>query len=680
VDGARAGGDEAAEAVALPDFTERPPRDAGAVGRLRRFAGSLFGRTLLALLAVGLLPVAIASFRLVDLNREAMAEQVLRTHVVAARTSAARVSAFVDARRALALGAASNPALAEPRAPGAASFLAENVRAWAGLGVLAVAVRTPAGEEVVRAQLTEPGVGATVSLVLEASSGGPTSAVQVGERALLRLSAPLARAAGEVVVVADGAELASALESDEIGEQAELVLLDANGVRVAGSTLAPGALPGALLDTARSGRVASASRFRRDDGHDVLGASAPVEGTPWAVVSLQPLRVADALAESVRRRAMTAVGAALLLIAAISAIAWTSVVRPVARLAAAQNRLAGRAGEGGAGSIGELEASFAALERALADRGSVDAVSLGRYRVLEVLGSGGMGTVFRGFDPKLERPVALKIVRTKLAAAGQPPSDTRRTERLLREAVTSARFNHPHIVAVYDVEDTPQGAFVAMEFVDGASLEALIDTQGVLAPSDAAALGAAVAEALATAHGREVLHRDVKPANVLLGKDGAIKVTDFGIAALVSGQSEDRDRIFGTPGFLAPEVLLDGAWGPAADLFALGVTLHYALTGELPYPGATPRDLLRATLEGPNARPAGRGAEATELERLVLRLVAREAAARPPSAQAVAEELAGLCQARSWSWRSRPVGAVPHATRRAPSGQWLATQENRRVR
>jgi len=653
-------------------------RDAGAAGRLRRFAGSLFGRTLLALLAVGLLPVAIASFRLVDLNREAMAEQVLRTHVVAARTSAARVSAFVEARRALALGAAANPALTEPRAPAAASFLAENVRAWAGLGVLAVSVRTPTGEEVVRAQLTDPGVGSTASQVL-AARAGPIATVQAGDRVLLRLAAPLARAAGEVVVVADGAELASALQSDEIGEQAELVLLDGNGGRIAGSPLAPGALPGALLDTARSGRVASASRYRRDDGRDVLGASAPVEGTSWAVVSLQPLRVADALAASVRRRAATALGAALLLIGLISAVAWVSVVRPVARLAAAQNRLAGRAGQGSAASIGELEASFAALERALVDRGSVDAVSLGRYRVLEVLGSGGMGTVFRGFDPKLERPVALKIVRAK-PSPGRAPADSRRTERLLREAVTSARFSHPHIVAVHDVEDTPEGAFVAMEFVDGASLEALIDMQGVLAPSDVAALGAAVAQALATAHRSDVLHRDVKPANVLLGKDGSIKVTDFGIAALVSGQSEDRDRIFGTPGFLAPEVLLDGAWGPSADLFALGVTLHYALTAELPYPGATPRDLLRATLQGPDARPAGRGAEAAELERLLLRLVARDPAARPASAEAVAEELARLCQARGWSWRSRPVDAAQHAARRAPSGQWLVTSETRRQR
>ncbi len=660
-------------------FAERR-RDAGPVGRLRRFTGSLFGRTLLALLAVGLLPVAIASFRLVDLNREAMAEQVLRTHVVAARTSAARVSAFVDARRALALGAAANPALADPRAAAASAFLAENVRAWAGLGVLAVSVRTPAGEEVVRAQLTEPGVAPTVSQVLDAPFAGGTAAVRVGDRVFLRLAAPLAGAAGEVVVVADGAELASALQSDEVGEQAELMLLDGSGVRVAGSVLASGSVPGALLDTARSGRVASASRYRRDDGRDVLGAAAPVDGTPWSVVSLQPLRVADALAASVRRRALTAVGAALALIGLISAVAWTSIVRPVARLAAAQNRLAGRAGEGSAASIGELEASFAALERALADRGSVDAVSLGRYRVLEVLGSGGMGTVFRGYDPKLERAVALKIVHAWRGPAGNAPPDSRRTERLLREAVTSARFNHPHIVAVYDVQDTPQGAFVAMEFVEGSSLEALIDVQGVLAPSDAAALGEAVAQALATAHRSDVLHRDVKPANVLLGKDGAIKVTDFGIAALVSGQSDDRDRIFGTPGFLAPEVLLDGAWGPAADLFALGVTLHYALTAELPYPGATPRELLRATLEGPDARPAGRGAEAFELESLVLRLLARDPAVRPPSAAAVAAELERLCATRGWSWRSRPVDATLGAARRAPSGQWLATRENRRLR
>lgn len=641
-------------------------------GRLGRIGGGLLGRTVLALLAVGLVPVAIASFRLVDLNRAALSEQVLRTHVVAARTAAARVGAFVAARWALARGAAANPVLADPRAGAAASFLAENVRAWSELGVLGVAVRTASGEEIVRAQLTGPGIGATMTQALALSAAPGVAAVTVGDRPLLRLTAPLSGGSAEVVVVATAAELGEALRSEELGDQAELVLLDAAGRRLAGSAVEAAALPAALRDTARLGRVASAARYRRDDGRDVLGASAPVEGVGWAVVSLQPTSVADSLAASVRRRAVVAIVAALLLVTLLAFAAWVTVVRPVARLAAAQNRLAGRGAAAGGASIAALEASFAALERALADRGEVDAVSLGRYRVLEVLGAGGMGTVFRGYDPKLERPVALKIVRAA-AGGGRPQS-----ERLLREAVTSARFNHPHIVAVYDVEEAPAGAFVAMEFVEGESLEVAIDTGGVLAPGDAAALGRAMALALATAHAAGVVHRDVKPANVLLGRDGAIKVSDFGIAALL-GQGADGDRIFGTPGFLAPEVLLAGAWSPAADLFALGVTLYYALTALLPFAGETPRALLAATLQGPTPRPPRRGADAAELEALVLALLDRDPRRRPPAAAAAAARLDALCRERGWEWRRRPAGGGPaSAVRHAPSGQWLPTRELRR--
>ena len=276
-------------------------------------------------------------------------------------------------------------------------------------------------------------------------------------------------------------------------------------------------------------------------------------------------------------------------------------MRPIARLAAAQSRLAGHslAREGGL-SIGSLEESFAALERSLRDRRAVDAISLGRYQVRDVIGSGAMGTVFSGYDPKLERPVALKIVR----ASGSEAKDRQQIQRLLKEAVTVARFSHPHIVAVHDVQDAAGGAFVAMELIEGCSLESLVDGRGSLPPDLVAPLGAAVASALAAAHQRGLVHRDVKPPNVLLGRDGAIKVTDFGIAALVSAGANQVDLIFGTPGSCRRK--RSRRVDRRGDLFALGATRYFALTGELPFEGESLQDILRATVQAATAAAAQR--------------------------------------------------------------------------
>ena len=190
---------------------------------LPRFGQSLLARTVLALAAVGLLPVLIASYRLVDLNRDAMAEQVLRTHVVAARTSAARVTAYVAARRSLAVGAASNPAMSDPKSPAAAAFLAQTLKAWSDLDVLGTAVLNSAGEEVIRAQLRDPGVAAQVSRAIASQAApvaeGDVSSLVVtdGSFLLLRVAVPLPEGRGQVVVVGDASGLADLLHPEELG-------------------------------------------------------------------------------------------------------------------------------------------------------------------------------------------------------------------------------------------------------------------------------------------------------------------------------------------------------------------------------------------------------------------------------------------------------------------------------
>ncbi len=650
----------------------------------------LLARVALALAAVGLLPLAILSAGLVGVNRDAMVEQVQRTHAVAAQTAAAQAGAFLAARHALARGLAADPALAgDPAGEASRAALADSLAAWADLGVLAIARLDAAGGEVVRAQLKSGGQplapikSGAQPLARTQSGGQPLGQIQSGPEPLaaalaapgdpgrpvtafagaagapplVRLDVPLPDG-GALRLVCSGAELDELLRPVELGEQAELLLADGAGRRIAGAG-DPAAFPPALLAAALSGKASGAGRHRSPDGVPVIAAFAPVPAAHWAVLSRQPAAVAEALAARVRTRSALAIGAALALILALSATAWAALVRPLRALAQGHRQLARiDAPPPRGGEIADLQESLYILERSLSDRAAVSQVMLGRYQVVEVLGAGAMGTVFRGFDPKLQRPVALKTVR--LGDDLLPDRRLRLRDTLLREAVTLASLSHPHVVQVYDVAEGTEAAVMALELVEGPSLERLLTDRGRLTPDEVIPLGAAIARGLEAAHRRGIVHRDVKPANVLLGVDGTIKVTDFGIADLqaAAAAAADDGTVFGTPGYLAPECLHGEPFTSAADLFGLGVVLYFCLSGTHPFVGRNVEEVMRATLFS-RVRPLGRQVAELppELEALVARLLDRDPARRVANgggAGAVAAELEGLAAARGLHWTLRP--------------------------
>ncbi len=294
---------------------------------------------------------------------------------------------------------------------------------------------------------------------------------------------------------------------------------------------------------------------------------------------------------------------------------------------------------------------FEAAELVLRVERMLPSGRFGRYQVHEVLGQGSMGTVHRGLDPRLERPVALKTLRFDTVTS----EDQRREllERLRHEAVTIARLSHPNIVAIYDMGDVERSAFIAMELVDGISLRDCLRTCGPLPVERLVPMAAAVASALALAHARGVIHRDVKPGNVLLGRDGAIKVSDFGLAFVV-----DSGEISGTPGYVPPEVLRSLPYTAAGDLFGLGATLYECLAGFHPLIGSTLRQTIANTLEGtfpPLSRhvPGAAG----ELEDLVTALLAAEPGARPSAAE-LEERLGRLAAERGFCWSAEALPAA----------------------
>src|SRR5438874_6709175 len=208
-----------------------------------------------------------------------------------------------------------------------------------------------------------------------------------------------------------------------------------------------------------------------------------------------------------------------------------------------------------------------------------------RYRVAELLGEGTEALVYRADDLRLDRPVAIKLLRPELRA---DPSFVARFER---EARGAARLAHPHIVRIYDYGEIADGEaegtyFLVMEYVEGGDLRDRLQPGVPLAVPVALRLAREVAEALADAHAHAIVHRDVKPANVLLTEHGQAKVTDFGIAKMLDVPSLTASAaLLGTPHYLAPEQASAGAITPASDVYALGVVLFEMLAGRRPFEG-----------------------------------------------------------------------------------------------
>ncbi|MGR4883573.1 serine/threonine-protein kinase [Streptomyces sp. LARHCF249] len=259
----------------------------------------------------------------------------------------------------------------------------------------------------------------------------------------------------------------------------------------------------------------------------------------------------------------------------------------------------------------------------------------GRFELVEKLGSGGMGTVWRALDRVLHRDVALKEVRPPVGHE-EDGASRRLRARVLREARAQARINHPHVVTIHHIVDEDPHPWLVMELLPGSSLQHLLD-RGPLAPAETARIGREVLAGLRAAHAAGIRHRDVKPANVLLRADGSAVLTDFGIAAIQDAPPlTPAGDIIGTPEYLAPE-RIRGDDLPASDLWSLGVMLYVCVEGVSPMRRATSLATLAAVLDAP-VPPARR---AGALGPVLTDLLVRDPAARP-TAEELDERLAAV--------------------------------------
>jgi eukaryotic-like serine/threonine-protein kinase len=301
-----------------------------------------------------------------------------------------------------------------------------------------------------------------------------------------------------------------------------------------------------------------------------------------------------------------------------------------------------------------------------------------RYDVGRPLGSGGMGEVFLARDRVLGRDVALKVLRSQYAG------DREFAERFKREARSAASLSHPNIVQVYDRGETEDSAsYIAMEYVPGGTLKEKIVAEGPLGAREATVLGAQVAEALGAAHERGMVHRDIKPQNVLLTARGDAKVADFGIARAGSSVTISRTgSVMGTAGYMSPEQALGKPATPKSDLYSLGVVLYEALTGELPYTADNPIAVSMKHVNEPLVPPKEIDPAIPEgMNALVTRLMAKDPADRYASANELADDLWRISRGREPA--AAPAVAAPTHTQRAPvapSGRTTRAQPVRPAR
>ena len=267
---------------------------------------------------------------------------------------------------------------------------------------------------------------------------------------------------------------------------------------------------------------------------------------------------------------------------------------------------------------------------------SVHLEGLGRYRVDHVLGSGGMALVYQARDEELDRPVAIKVLADNLAA------DEAFRKRFLREARLAAQLAHPNVVQVYDSGEADGRPYIVMEYVDGETLAELLSRRGRLPPAEAVELALQVCAGLEHAHRAGLVHRDIKPQNVLIRDDGTVKIVDFGIARSAQGtQLTETGSVLGTAAYLAPEQAAGEEVTAATDVYALGVVLYEMVTGRTPHSAESLTQFLARGHEQPITALRELAPEAPEaLEDVVMRSLARMPQYRQPSAEALAAELA----------------------------------------
>jgi len=601
----------------------------------------------LGLLLVGLLPFAITAYQ-IRANQDSLVSQVQQTHLVSVDATADKVSSYVLGLQNLLRSIADNQNfLTQLQSKLSDELLASTLLIQNE--VLAIAVYTKDDAQRLEKIAQKNTVGSLAQSILQQASEDALQAITLNDQSYLVIRQPTVDGKYVALMLVDRVKLQELLTVPALND-AVLGLSSGRNEIIDGHVNNYAGFPDNLRTLVEARYVGSAAdNFVGNNGTRQVAAFARVTGTDWIIFSQQPADKAEIARQDMWKAAIRALLAVSLLCAIFAFAAHTKIIKPIREMVLAQKRLLGTNSADTSGSeIDQLRQSFSLLERQLKNKSKLQSVSLGRYQIEDVIASGSMGTIFRGWDPRLEREVAIKTIKI-----GKIESNFDRHQlvaKLVKEAKIVAKIIHPNIVTIYDAVDAQEIAFIAMEFVDGISLEDYLQRYTTIPPLQAVALATSILRGLGEAHRRSIIHRDIKASNVLLGYNGSIKLSDFGVASLTSKTFRVDSYVIGTPGYIAPETIYKSAYSEMSDMFAVGVLLYRCLVGDSPFRGASIKQTFSLTGAYEPPPPCKLNRNIPEpLSNVVMTLLSKNPLMRPNNAAMVADSLEQALGVQKWA-------------------------------
>ncbi|MBT8103009.1 MAG: serine/threonine protein kinase [Gammaproteobacteria bacterium] len=600
----------------------------------------------LGLLLVGLLPFAITAYQ-IKANQDSLIGQVQQTHLVSVDATADKVSSYVLGLQNLLRSIADNQNLLEQLQ----SKLSDELLASTLLvqnEVLAIAVFTNDDAQRLKKIAQKKTVGLLAESILQHASEDALQAITLNDQSYLVIRQLTVDQKHIALMLVDRSKLQDLLTVPALND-AVLGLSSGQNEIIDGNVNNYASFPDNLRTLVEARYVGSAAdNFVGDNGARQVAAFARVTGTDWIVFSQQPADKAEIARQDMWNAAIRALLAVSLLCALFAFAAHTKIIKPIREMILAQQRLLGTNSADTSGSeIDQLRQSFSLLERQLKNKSELQSVSLGRYQIEDVIASGSMGTIFRGWDPRLEREVAIKTIKIGKLEVFFDRHEL--VAKLVKEAKIVAKIIHPNIVTVYDAVDAQDIAFIAMELIDGISLNDYLQRHKTIPPLQTVALAIGILRGLSEAHRRSIIHRDIKPSNVLLGYNGSIKLSDFGVASLTSKNLKVDSHVIGSPGHIAPEIINKSAYSEMSDMFAVGVVLYRCLVGDNPFKGTSIKQTFILTGNYTPPPPCKLDRNIPEpLSNVVMSLLAKDPLMRPNNAAMVADSLEKALGVQRW--------------------------------
>ena len=539
----------------------------------------------ISILLVGSLPFLLSWYQIKSSNK-AIIDQAQKSHMIIARATADRIGSVIkrSIEHVETLGNNQDIYL-KPDSPESATTLKSTLLSQPEIISIGLYLKSDTQNfEIIQLVKRKDTQLEELKQLMIDHSDASIELVEHSDNKLLFVNRPTARPNVNIIMMIM-IDFNKFLDPSILGQSANLYLVDNTSKIIEGTDNEMIRLSENIQQQLKNNQIISSAS--RSDGHlesKTIEALANVPLSEWYIVSQQPTKIAEKTTTQMSSTAKKSFILAVIIMLLLVLLAYYSWIKPLRKIIHNQKELLGIDGDDFSWSGDEvtaLEQSFESISRHINDRNSLSNIFVDRYQVISPIGKGGMSSVFLGMDPRLNRHVALKTLPIDPDHSFGTREDM--SQFLVQEAITAARLSHRNIVSIYDVVSTTNTAFIAMEFIDGENLGAVLDRHGTLPISLILPIVIAISRGLSAAHEAGFIHRDIKPENILLGQNGDIKLTDFGTTIL--HHSLEKDHITGTSGYIAPEIYLEGESSVRSDLYALGATIATCLLGKNPFIG-----------------------------------------------------------------------------------------------